>query len=74
MGGNVEQNMGPLSALMSPTLSTPPPLPHLRQVAVVKMKHTEQVYAMKILNKWEMLKRAEVSVSHVDDVMMMLCS
>lgn len=34
------------------------------------MKHTEQVYAMKILNKWEMLKRAEVSVSHAGDVMM----
>ena len=31
------------------------------QVAVVKMKETEKVYAMKILNKWEMLKRAEVS-------------
>lgn len=30
------------------------------QVAVVKMKETEKVYAMKILNKWEMLKRAEV--------------
>jgi len=30
------------------------------QVAVVKMKSTENVYAMKILNKWEMLKRAEV--------------
>ena len=30
------------------------------QVAVVKMKTTEQVFAMKILNKWEMLKRAEV--------------
>lgn len=30
------------------------------QVAVVKMKSTEKVYAMKILNKWEMLKRAEV--------------
>lgn len=27
------------------------------------MKHTERVYAMKILNKWEMLKRAEVSVA-----------
>lgn len=24
------------------------------------MKHSERVYAMKILNKWEMLKRAEV--------------
>lgn len=26
------------------------------------MKNTERIYAMKILNKWEMLKRAEVSV------------
>lgn len=25
------------------------------------MKCTERIYAMKILNKWEMLKRAEVS-------------
>lgn len=32
------------------------------QVAVVKMKNTERIYAMKILNKWEMLKRAEVSL------------
>ncbi|KAM9354610.1 serine/threonine-protein kinase MRCK beta isoform 2-T2 [Pholidichthys leucotaenia] len=31
------------------------------EVAVVKMKKTEQVYAMKILNKWEMLKRAETA-------------
>ncbi|MEQ2208903.1 hypothetical protein XENOCAPTIV_018926 [Xenoophorus captivus] len=31
------------------------------QVAVVKMKNTERVYAMKILNKWEMLKRAETA-------------
>uniref|UniRef100_A0A4W6EM92 non-specific serine/threonine protein kinase n=1 Tax=Lates calcarifer TaxID=8187 RepID=A0A4W6EM92_LATCA len=31
------------------------------EVAVVKMKHTESVYAMKILNKWEMLKRAETA-------------
>lgn len=31
------------------------------QVAVVRMKNTERIYAMKILNKWEMLKRAEVS-------------
>lgn len=30
------------------------------EVAVVKMKTTGQVYAMKILNKWEMLRRAEV--------------
>lgn len=28
------------------------------EVAVVKMRHTDDVYAMKILNKWEMLKRA----------------
>ena len=27
----------------------------------MKLKATEEVYAMKILNKWEMLKRAEVS-------------
>nr|XP_056703008.1 myotonin-protein kinase [Euleptes europaea] len=31
------------------------------EVAVVKMKRTSQVYAMKILNKWDMLKRGEVS-------------
>ena len=31
------------------------------EVAVVKMKNTEKVYAMKILNKWEMLKRAETA-------------
>lgn len=31
------------------------------EVAVVKLKGTEQVYAMKILNKWEMLKRAETA-------------
>ncbi|XP_070704875.1 serine/threonine-protein kinase MRCK beta [Pempheris klunzingeri] len=31
------------------------------EVAVVKMRHTERVYAMKILNKWEMLKRAETA-------------
>ncbi|XP_043962985.1 serine/threonine-protein kinase MRCK beta isoform X1 [Gambusia affinis] len=31
------------------------------EVAVVKMKNTERVYAMKILNKWEMLKRAETA-------------
>ncbi|RXN17931.1 serine threonine- kinase MRCK beta [Labeo rohita] len=36
--------------------AVPPP-----RVAVVKMKHTERVYAMKILNKWEMLKRAETA-------------
>jgi len=31
------------------------------EVAVVKMKNTEKVFAMKILNKWEMLKRAETA-------------
>ncbi|XP_050527294.1 serine/threonine-protein kinase Genghis Khan [Daktulosphaira vitifoliae] len=31
------------------------------EVCVVHMKGTEKVYAMKILNKWEMLKRAETA-------------
>ncbi|KAJ7303892.1 hypothetical protein JRQ81_011402 [Phrynocephalus forsythii] len=31
------------------------------EVAVVKQKTTSQVYAMKIMNKWDMLKRGEVS-------------
>ncbi|XP_045747730.1 myotonin-protein kinase isoform X3 [Mirounga angustirostris] len=31
------------------------------EVAVVKMKQTGQVYAMKIMNKWDVLKRGEVS-------------
>ncbi|XP_023339173.1 serine/threonine-protein kinase MRCK alpha [Eurytemora carolleeae] len=31
------------------------------EVCVVKMKHTDKVYALKILNKWEMLKRAETA-------------
>ncbi|XP_069117855.1 serine/threonine-protein kinase MRCK alpha-like isoform X2 [Argopecten irradians] len=31
------------------------------EVAVVKLKSTDQVFAMKILNKWEMLKRAETA-------------
>ncbi|XP_065345680.1 serine/threonine-protein kinase Genghis Khan isoform X4 [Cloeon dipterum] len=31
------------------------------EVCVVKMKNTDKVYAMKILNKWEMLKRAETA-------------
>ena len=30
------------------------------EVAVVRAKATGRIYAMKILNKWEMLKRAEV--------------
>ena len=28
---------------------------------MVKVKNADKVFAMKILNKWEMLKRAEVS-------------
>lgn len=31
------------------------------EVAFVRMKHTENIYAMKILNKWEILKRAETA-------------
>lgn len=31
------------------------------EVAVVKERNTGKVYAMKILNKWEMLKRAETA-------------
>lgn len=31
------------------------------EVCVVKMKCSEKVFAMKILNKWEMLKRAETA-------------
>jgi len=31
------------------------------EVAVVKLKSTDEVFAMKILNKWEMLKRAETA-------------
>uniref|UniRef100_A0A8C9SAW2 Serine/threonine-protein kinase MRCK alpha n=1 Tax=Scleropages formosus TaxID=113540 RepID=A0A8C9SAW2_SCLFO len=31
------------------------------EVAVVKVKSTDKVFAMKILNKWEMLKRAETA-------------
>ena len=33
------------------------------EVAFVRMKNTENIYAMKILNKWEILKRAEASQS-----------
>lgn len=48
--------------------------PPLFQVAVVKMKSTERIYAMKILNKWEMLKRAEVSVGcHISRWGMCVC-
>ncbi|KAK7079886.1 hypothetical protein SK128_013347, partial [Halocaridina rubra] len=34
------------------------------EVCVVKLRGTEQVFAMKILNKWEMLKRAETACFH----------
>lgn len=44
-----------------PLPSPPPQSPRFGlQVAVVKMKQTGQVYAMKIMNKWDMLKRGEV--------------
>lgn len=33
------------------------------QVAVVKVKNADKVFAMKILNKWKMLKRAEVGIA-----------
>lgn len=32
------------------------------QVAVVRQRDSGQVFAMKMLHKWEMLKRAEVSL------------
>lgn len=35
------------------------------EVCVVRMRDTENVYAMKILNKWEMLKRAETACFQV---------
>ena len=35
------------------------------EVCVVKMKHTDKVFALKILNKWEMLKRAETACFQV---------
>ena len=31
------------------------------EVCVVKMRNTDKVFALKILNKWEMLKRAETA-------------
>lgn len=31
------------------------------EVCVVKMRESDKVFAMKILNKWEMLKRAETA-------------
>ncbi|XP_076060516.1 serine/threonine-protein kinase gek isoform X4 [Oratosquilla oratoria] len=34
------------------------------EVCVVKLKGTDKVFAMKILNKWEMLKRAETACFH----------
>lgn len=32
----------------------------LLQVAVARMRATQQVYALKIMNKWDMLRRGEV--------------
>lgn len=34
------------------------------QVAVARMRSTQQVYALKIMNKWDMLKRGEVNTLH----------
>ena len=31
----------------------------------MRLKGTDEIFAMKILNKWEMLKRAEVKKSHL---------
>lgn len=31
------------------------------EVAVVRMVNTDKIYAMKILNKWEMLRKAETA-------------
>ena len=35
------------------------------EVAFVRMKNTDNIYAMKILNKWEILKRAEVCFNFI---------
>lgn len=35
------------------------------EVAFVRMKNTENIFAMKILNKWEILKRAEVNKNKI---------
>lgn len=39
-----------------------PGLASLPQVAVVRQRDSGQIFAMKMLHKWEMLKRAEVSL------------
>lgn len=36
----------------------------LLQVAVARMRSTQQVYALKIMNKWDMLRRGEVHTTH----------
>lgn len=38
------------------------------QVAVAKMRNTQQVYALKIMNKWDMLRRGEVLYTHPWDM------
>lgn len=35
------------------------------QVAVVRQRDSGQIFAMKMLHKWEMLKRAEVSLGQI---------
>ncbi len=32
------------------------------EVSFVRMKNTENIYAMKVLNKWDILKRTDVSI------------
>uniref|UniRef100_A0A4W5NYE0 non-specific serine/threonine protein kinase n=1 Tax=Hucho hucho TaxID=62062 RepID=A0A4W5NYE0_9TELE len=44
-----------------PLSSVPPCLKYLG-FNILDLRNTERVYAMKILNKWEMLKRAEVRI------------
>lgn len=39
-----------------------PGLASFPQVAVVRQRDSGQIFAMKMLHKWEMLKRAEVSL------------
>jgi hypothetical protein len=35
------------------------------EVAFVRMKNTDNIYAMKILNKWDIIKRADVSLEDI---------
>lgn len=44
------------------------------EVAVVRARATGRIYAMKILNKWEMLKRAEVMNAKFPKLSFFVCS